>query len=58
MRHSELFTGIEVMDSQDNVVGVSKVAAAKALKEMAVSRAFLPAPLLILPPILMTLVEK
>ena len=58
MRHSELFTGIEVSDSQDNVVGVSKVAAGKALKEVAATRAFLPAPILIIPPVLMTLLER
>ena len=58
MRHSELFTGIEVMDSDDKVVGVSKTAAAKALQQTAATRAFLPAPILLIPPIMMTLLER
>ena len=58
MRHSELFTGIEVVDAKDNVVGVSKVAAAKALKETAATRAFLPAPILIIPPVMMMILER
>lgn len=42
----ELDEGINVVDKQGNVVGTSKLAAKKALKEMAVTRAALPIPLL------------
>eukprot|EP00057_Strongylocentrotus_purpuratus_P010135 XP_011664609.1 PREDICTED: LOW QUALITY PROTEIN: sideroflexin-5-like [Strongylocentrotus purpuratus] len=58
MRFSELRTGIEVMDHNNQVVGTSKVAAKKALLETAMTRAFLPAPLLLIPPIVMTLIEN
>lgn len=58
MRMHELDEGIDVVDKQGNVVGTSKLAAAKALKEMAVTRFLLPIPLLTIPPIVMTLLEK
>lgn len=58
MRHRELSTGIEVTNKEGKVVGVSKVAAKKALKETAATRAVLPAPILIIPPIVMSFVEK
>ncbi|XP_063963552.1 sideroflexin-5-like [Lytechinus pictus] len=58
MRFSELQTGIEVMDHNNRVVGTSKVAAKKALLETALTRAFLPAPILLIPPIVMTLIEN
>ena len=46
MRMHEVDEGIDVVDKQGNVVGTSKLAAKKALKEMAVTRAALPIPLL------------
>uniref|UniRef100_H2YZY8 Sidoreflexin n=1 Tax=Ciona savignyi TaxID=51511 RepID=H2YZY8_CIOSA len=58
MRHSELSTGIEVTDANDNVVGISKKAAKKALVETAMTRAFLPAPILLIPPVIMTMLER
>ncbi|XP_078488348.1 sideroflexin-5-like [Ciona intestinalis] len=58
MRHSELNTGIEVTDSNNQVVGVSKLAAKKALVETAMTRAFLPAPILLIPPVVMTMLER
>lgn len=58
MRKSELTKGIEVLDSNNNVVGVSQIAAKRALKETAMTRAVLPAPILIVPPIVMSLLEK
>lgn len=58
MRHSELFNGIEVMNADNQVVGVSKIAAKKALKETAATRAFLPAPILLIPPTVMALLER
>lgn len=58
MRNNELNEGIDVVDDQNNVVGTSKVAAKKALTETAITRMFLPAPILLIPPIVMTLLEK
>ncbi|XP_062578380.1 sideroflexin-5-like [Saccostrea cucullata] len=58
MRNSELSTGIEVQDHNGNVIGKSKVAAEKALMETAVTRMFLPAPILVIPPVIMSVLEK
>nr|CAB3266025.1 sideroflexin-5-like [Phallusia mammillata] len=58
MRHTELSTGIEVCDEDGNVIGVSKIAAKKALQETAATRAFLPAPILLIPPICMSILER
>ncbi|KAM3594120.1 uncharacterized protein V6R79_002622 [Siganus canaliculatus] len=58
MRHSELSEGISVLDGDGNVVGTSRVAARHALLETAVTRVVLPMPILVLPPILMSLLEK
>ncbi|BFZ07169.1 hypothetical protein BsWGS_10208 [Bradybaena similaris] len=58
MRNSELYEGIEVVDKNGQVVGTSKVAARKALAETALTRMFLPAPILLIPPVIMSFVEK
>ncbi|XP_065883360.1 sideroflexin-5-like [Dysidea avara] len=58
MRRNELKEGIEVKNSKDEVVGTSFVAARRAVTETAVTRAFLPAPILVVPPMLMTLLER
>ncbi|GFO14752.1 sideroflexin [Plakobranchus ocellatus] len=58
MRNSELTEGIEVLDKHNNVIGTSQVAAKKALKETAVTRMFLPAPILLIPPAIMSFLEK
>jgi len=58
MRRHELEKGIDVVDKGGNVVGTSSLAAKKALKEMAVTRALLPIPLLTIPPLVMTMLEK
>lgn len=58
MRNNELYEGIEIFNKAEKVVGTSKVAAKKALKEMAVTRMILPAPILLIPPIVMTCVER
>lgn len=58
MRLKELSTGIEVTTKDGTVVGVSKIAAKKALKETAATRAVLPAPILIIPPIIMSMLER
>uniref|UniRef100_A0A3Q3FEC7 Sideroflexin 5b n=1 Tax=Labrus bergylta TaxID=56723 RepID=A0A3Q3FEC7_9LABR len=58
MRHSELSEGISVLDEHGNVVGTSKVAARHALLETALTRVVLPMPILVLPPMIMTALEK
>ena len=58
MRVHELKEGVNVVDKEGKVVGTSQLAAKKALKEMAVTRALLPIPLLTIPPIVMTFLEK
>jgi tricarboxylate carrier len=58
MRSGELSTGIPVVDEFDNVLGKSKEAAKSALTQGAVTRAVLPAPVLVLPPLIISQVEK
>ncbi|XP_064601207.1 sideroflexin-5-like [Liolophura sinensis] len=58
MRYSELFEGIEVFDSTDKVIGTSKIAAKKALLETAITRMIMPAPILLIPPAVMAMLEK
>jgi sideroflexin-5 len=58
MRMHEIDEGIDVVDKSGQVVGTSKLAAKKALQEMAVTRAALPIPLLTIPPVIMTMLEK
>ncbi|CAD5210259.1 unnamed protein product [Bursaphelenchus okinawaensis] len=58
MRMPEINKGIDVLDSEGKVVGVSREAAKKAVKETAMTRAFLPVPLLLIPPCIMPFIEK
>ncbi|XP_042322937.1 sideroflexin-5 isoform X3 [Sceloporus undulatus] len=58
MRHMELEEGIDVLDGDGNIVGSSKIAAKHALLETALTRVILPMPILVLPPIIMSLLEK
>ncbi|CAH2299362.1 sideroflexin-5 isoform X1 [Pelobates cultripes] len=58
MRHSELEDGIDVLDSKGKIVGSSKIAAKHALIETALTRVVLPMPILVLPPIIMSVLEK
>ncbi|XP_064382476.1 sideroflexin-5-like isoform X2 [Halichondria panicea] len=58
MRNHELTEGIEVVDDKGNVVGTSKIAAKKAVTQTAITRFVLPAPILVIPPIIMTAIEK
>lgn len=58
MRFNELWEGIEVMDENEKVIGTSKVAAKSALIETAMTRVVLPAPILLLPPVIMTFIEN
>ncbi|KAI4904151.1 hypothetical protein NFI96_013812, partial [Prochilodus magdalenae] len=58
MRHNELSEGIDVLDSNGNVVGSSRIAAKHALMETAFTRVVLPLPIFVLPPIIMAFLEK
>ncbi|ESO85043.1 hypothetical protein LOTGIDRAFT_130996 [Lottia gigantea] len=58
MRNNELSEGIDVTDKDGKVVGTSLIAAKKALIETAITRLVLPAPILILPPIIMSYIER
>ncbi|XP_015479174.2 sideroflexin-5 [Parus major] len=58
MRHTELEEGIDVLDDNGNIVGSSRVAAKHALLETALTRVVLPMPILVLPPIIMSVLEK
>ncbi|NXY84746.1 SFXN4 protein, partial [Alcedo cyanopectus] len=58
VRSQEFETGIEVMDRNGNVVGVSKKAGEKAVRETAVSRAVLFGTTFFLPPVLVYFVER
>ncbi|KAF7669593.1 hypothetical protein LDENG_00176810 [Lucifuga dentata] len=58
MRHNELSEGIDVLDNNGNVVGSSKVAARHAIMETAFTRVILPMPIFVLPPIIMSYLER
>ncbi|CAB1337465.1 unnamed protein product [Coregonus sp. 'balchen'] len=58
MRHNELSEGIDVLDGNGNVVGSSKIAAKHAIMETAFTRVVLPMPIFVLPPIIMSYLEK
>eukprot|EP00281_Chroomonas_sp_CCMP1168_P011816 CAMPEP_0206283832 /NCGR_PEP_ID=MMETSP0047_2-20121206/40443_1 /ASSEMBLY_ACC=CAM_ASM_000192 /TAXON_ID=195065 /ORGANISM="Chroomonas mesostigmatica_cf, Strain CCMP1168" /LENGTH=326 /DNA_ID=CAMNT_0053714229 /DNA_START=52 /DNA_END=1032 /DNA_ORIENTATION=- len=57
MRSNELKTGIPVSDGDGKELGKSKLAAQSAISQAAVTRAVLPAPVLLLPPLGMRLVD-
>ncbi|XP_037635688.1 sideroflexin-5b isoform X2 [Sebastes umbrosus] len=58
MRHNELSEGIDVLDDNGNVVGSSKIAARHAITETAFTRVVLPMPIFVLPPIIMSYLER
>eukprot|EP00794_Sanderia_malayensis_P005207 gene5207-5861_t len=58
MRQHEIREGIDIDDGLGNVVGASKIAARKAVKETALTRVLLPAPILIVPPVVMAFLER
>ncbi|XP_061644441.1 sideroflexin-5b isoform X1 [Phyllopteryx taeniolatus] len=58
MRHNELSEGIDVLDANGNVVGSSKIAATHAIAETAFTRVVLPMPIFVLPPIIMSYIER
>ncbi|KAG7509628.1 sideroflexin-5 isoform X1 [Solea senegalensis] len=58
MRHTEPSEGISVLDDDGNVVGTSRIAARHALLETALTRVVMPMPILLLPPMIMSTLEK
>eukprot|EP01086_Lenisia_limosa_P016383 TRINITY_DN6133_c0_g1_i1.p1 TRINITY_DN6133_c0_g1~~TRINITY_DN6133_c0_g1_i1.p1 ORF type:complete len:175 (+),score=22.28 TRINITY_DN6133_c0_g1_i1:78-527(+) len=58
MRSSELKDGISVVDSTGKTVGVSQAAAYKAIRDTAITRALLPVPILVFPPIIIAGFER
>ncbi|XP_068182125.1 sideroflexin-5b isoform X2 [Antennarius striatus] len=58
MRHNELSEGVDVLDNNGNVVGSSKIAARHAIMETAFTRVVLPMPIFVLPPIIMSYLER
>ena len=58
MRRYELREGINVMDENEKVVGVSQLAARSALTQMVVSRASLVTSIIFLPSLFMTFYER
>ena len=58
MRNHELREGITVIDEQGKEIGTSIVAARAAVTETAITRAILPAPILLIPPVVMVALEK
>nr|XP_058934869.1 sideroflexin-5 isoform X2 [Kogia breviceps] len=58
MRYGELEEGIDVLDGDGNLVGSSKIAARHALLETALTRVALPMPILMLPPAIMSMLER
>jgi hypothetical protein len=58
MRSGELTTGIPVKDEDGNVRGISKAAANSAVTQAAITRMVMPAPVLLLPPLIMQAVDK
>ncbi|KAK0393034.1 hypothetical protein QR680_000025 [Steinernema hermaphroditum] len=55
---TSLASTLNVCDKSGNVLGISKVAAKKAVYETAMTRAFLPVPLLLAPPCIMPFLER
>ena len=49
--------GINVQDEDGNVVGVSKLAGKKALQQVAITRVVLPAPIILLPGLIMKVIK-
>ncbi|SPQ97473.1 Sidoreflexin [Plasmodiophora brassicae] len=58
MRYNELQEGIEIKDEEGRIVGKSKQAGRAALTQVALTRVALPAPILVLPPIIINLLNK
>ncbi|XP_010961988.2 sideroflexin-5 isoform X1 [Camelus bactrianus] len=58
MRYGELEEGIDVLDGDGNCVGSSRIAARHALLETALTQVVLPMPVLVVPPIILSMLEK
>eukprot|EP00051_Salpingoeca_urceolata_P028393 m.486621 g.486621 ORF g.486621 m.486621 type:complete len:349 (+) comp24521_c0_seq1:95-1141(+) len=58
MRRGELTSGIHVHDDDEVVRGTSQAAARSAILQTAVTRVVLPAPLLLIPPIVLGAIER
>lgn len=58
MRQNELIDGVTVCDSKGNVVGKSRVAAAKGISQVVFSRILMAAPGMMLLPVIMEKLEK
>jgi len=58
MRSGELTSGIPVKDADGNVRGISKEAAKSAVTQAAITRAVMPAPVLLLPPVVMQALDR
>lgn len=58
MRRGEIQSGITIKDEEGNDRGVSKAAGVKAISEVAMTRVALPAPILLFPPIIMSVWDR
>nr|XP_031323124.1 sideroflexin-5 isoform X2 [Camelus dromedarius] len=58
MQYRELEEGIDVLDGDGNRVGSSRIAARHALLETALTQVVLPMPVLVVPPIILSMLEK
>jgi len=58
MRKNEMKDGIQVLDENGEVVGVSRIAGKKALYQVTASRVFLPFPVLVIPPLVMKALDR
>ncbi|XP_055689152.1 sideroflexin-2 [Lutzomyia longipalpis] len=58
MRQNELIQGIEVSDEDGNIVGRSRIAAAKGISQVVISRITMAAPGMLILPVIMEQLEK
>lgn len=58
MRRGELSTGVTIKDALGTDHGMSQIAGTKAITEVALTRVALPAPILLFPPIIMSLYDR
>lgn len=58
MRQNELIEGVNVYDSNGNVIGKSRVAAAKGISQVVFSRILMAAPGMMLLPVIMEKMER
>lgn len=58
MRQTEFMKGVDVVDEKGNIVGQSKLAAAKGITQVIISRITMCAPGMLILPVIMERVEK